>query len=406
MLSTKIKRIIIVFAIIIFIVLALFIGFRVGFSFITSQNERELAIEAMQKESQMQEVTQGTQGSAEPTPAYTDQNGNAYTMPRHVKQDTPNAVEVYIDSSMGISEIADLLKEKGVIADAMPFRVIAELNGFGGRFQRGTHFVLNGMDYNEIMYNLALPAETIWVTFPEGYSYVDIKRRLREVGVNFDEAEMDRLMNSPSSFTDYSFITGIPIDQPGRIFMLEGYLFPDTYQFDLNASEETIIRTFLRNLDLKLTAEIRDRADNMGMTLDQVLTMASVIQNESGVIQEDYLVSRVFHNRLDQGMLLQSCATTNYLRQLNGQPKVWAATAEDIASDSPYNTYRFEGLPPGAIGNPGLEAIKAALYPDLSEPNLLYFVAKGDGTNAFANTLAGHEANIEKYSGNWDTPRT
>lgn len=410
MLSAKINRIIVIFVIIVAIVLALFIGFRLGFGFIATQNERAQAIESMQQASRRAE--------AMPEPSATDAEGNVvrptttapdneekYKMPRHVKQDTPGAVEIFIEPGQDSKDIAEILLSKGVIDQTLPFVVMAELNGFDGRYQLGTHFVLKDMDYNEIMHNLALPPETTWITFPEGFSYIDIKRRLAEAGVNFDEAEMDRLVDSPSLFTQYSFVTNIPTDVEERIFALEGYLFPDTYQFDLNASEVDIIRTFLRNADRKITPEMKERASVLGMSLDKVLTLASIIQNESGVVAEQYKVSRVFHNRMNREMMMQSCATTNYLRQLNGQPKVWAATAADIALENPYNTYKYGGLPPGPICNPGVEAIQAALYPDTEEPNLLFFVAKGDGTNAFASTLAGHEANIEEYSGNWSNPR-
>ncbi len=403
MLSIKLRRVVLVFAIVVVVVLALFIGFRLGFSFIAQQNARIEAVQAMEQAAIRGDTVPDP--NVTPTPAMTDSNGEAIKAPRHIRQDTPGAVEIYIERGMDPGDIADLLLSKEVIDQTLPFVVVAELNGFGGRYQLGTHFVLKGMDYNEIMYNLALPAETTWVTFPEGYTYIDIKRRLKEQNINFDEAEMDRLVNTPSLFTDFSFITDIPTDSSDRIFTLEGYLFPDTYQFDLNVSEEDIIRTILRNTENRLSAEIRDRASAIGMSIDQLLTMASVIENESGKIEEHYLVSRVFHNRLDREVQLQSCATTNYLRQLNGKPKVWAATQEDMASDNPYNTYRFHGLPPGPISNPGLEAIKAALYPDQTEKDLMYFVAKGDGTNAFASNLAGHEQNIAQYSDNWSNPR-
>ncbi len=411
MLSDKIKRILIVFMIILVIGFALAAGFRLGYGFIHNQNDRALAIESME----MAEIKK----DAEPAPTVTDQNGNSYEvtptpapveekpfeMPRHIKKDTPGAVEIYIERGQDSEDIAETLMNKGIIDKTLPFIVMAELNGFDGSYRHGTHFVLKGMDYNEIMYNLSLPPETTWITFPEGFSYIDIKEQLRLHGVNFDEEKMDELINTPSLFTNYSFVTNIPTNVPGRVYALEGYLFPDTYQFDLNVDEEDIIRTFLRNTESKINDEILERAEAVDMPLDDVLTLASVIQNEAGSIVEMYKVSRVFHNRLEAEDLLQSCATTNYLRELSGKPKVWAATEADMAVNSPYNTYKYEGMPPGPIGNPGLEAIRAALYPDDENIYLYYFVAKGDGTNAFANTLAEHEANIEKYSGNWGSSR-
>lgn len=413
MLSAKIKRIIVVFAIVLVIGLALILGFNLGLGFIVNQNDRALAIESME----MAKLKSKAEEESEPT--VTDEHGNSYKvtptpvpeseskfkMPRHVKKDTPGAVEIYIQRGQDSKDIAETLKHKGIIDKTLPFIVMAELNGFDGRYQQGTHFVLKGMDYNEIMYNLALPPETTWITFPEGFTYLDIKNALRENGVNIDEEEMDRLMNTPSAFTDFSFVTNIPTNVPGRVYALEGYLFPDTYQFDLNVDEEDIIRIFLRNTENKITREILDRAAAIDMPIDDVLTLASIIQNEAGSISEMYKVSRVFYNRMHNEDLLQSCATTNYIRELKGQPKVWAATEADIALNNRYNTYKFAGLTPGPIGNPGLEAIRSALYPDDENKKLYYFCAKGDGTNAFASTLAEHEKNIELYSQNWKTPR-
>lgn len=411
MLSAKIKRILVVFVIVVLVGLSLVMGFRLGYGFIINQNDRTLAIESMQmaaiKSEKISEATvtdkAGETYKVTPTPKASAKE--AFAMPRHIRKDTPGAVEIYIDYGQGSKDIAKMLKAKGIIDQTLPFIIMAELNGFDGRYQQGTHFVLKGMDYNEIMYNLSLPPETTWITFPEGFTYLDIKKKLRENGVNFDEKKMDQLMNSPSTFTDYSFVTNIPTNVKGRVYALEGYLFPDTYQFDLNVDEEDIIRTFLSNTENKITAEILDRAKAINWPLDRVLTLASIIQNEAGSVSEMYKVSRVFWNRLNADDLLQSCATTNYLRELRGEPKVWAATAEDIASESPYNTYKHPGLPPGPIGNPGLEAIRAALYPDEDDMDLYYFVAKGDGTNAFASTLEEQEANIAKYSPHWDTPR-
>lgn len=411
MLSAKIKRILVVFSIILVIGISLFWGFRLGYGFIHNQNDRALAIESMEmaqikQEAVMPTVTDENGNSYEVTPTpVPDDKKSKFEMPRHVRQDTPGAVEIYIEYGQDSKDIAETLLNKGIIDKTLPFIIMAELNGFDGSYRHGTHFVLRGMDYNEIMYNLSLPPETTWITFPEGFTYMDIKKQLREHGVNFDETKMDELINSPSLFKDYSYVTNIPTDAEGRLFQLEGYLFPDTYQFDLNVDEKDIIRVFLRNTENKITEDILDRAEELGMPLDQVLTLASIIQNEAGSVVEMYKVSRVFHNRLDNDDALQSCATSNYLRELNGKPKVWAATEEDMAYDSPYNTYKHTGLPPGPIGNPGLEAIWAALYPDDEDTDLYYFCAKGDGTNAFASSLEEHEQNVAEYSANWSNER-
>lgn len=402
MLTTRLKNIIITLVIILVLAIGLYIGFDVGFRFIRNQDARQRMAEQARIYDQAATPTiidaEGQVIELTPTPMPRELEN--VKPPKHIRQDTPGAIEVYVERGWGSEEIADYLLEKGVIEDRTPFIVMAFLNGFDGSYQMGTHFVLKGMDYNEIMYNLSLPAETTQITFYEGYSYIDIKEALREHGVNFDEEEMDRLVNTPSLFTEYEFITSVPTER-NRYFTLEGYLFPDTYRFDLNASEEEIIRTFLRNTENKLTDEIIERAAYLEMSLDEVITLASVIQNEAGNLVEMYEISRVFHNRLLRDDLMQSCATTNYLRQLEGKEKVWYATTEDLQKDNPYNTYMYGGLPEGPIGNAGYEAILASVYPDTQDTDLYFFVAKGDGTNAFATNYDEHVANIERYREFW-----
>ena len=133
------------------------------------------------------------------------------------------------------------------------------------------------------------------------------------------------------------------------------------------------------------------------MTLDEVITLASIIQMESAIPLDMYKVSRVFHNRLEYGDKLQSCATVNYLRRQQGKEPIFIVSEEDMEMDSPYNTYLYEGLPPGPICSPGLEAIHAALYPDIDSPNLYYFVSKGDGENYFSSSYEEHERAVEEY---------
>ena len=223
----------------------------------------------------------------------------------------------------------------------------------------------------------------------------------------FNDAELDACMNSANLFVDYTFISQIKTN-PERDYILNGYLFPDTYYFDMNADAEAIVRTFLRNMENKLQEDYYFRAEKLGMTMDEVIVLASIIQNEANVklenITDMVLISAVFHNRLnsdDPSMRkLQSCATINFLREKDGLKKVWAASTADQMRESPYNTYMYEGLPPGPICMPGVYAIQAALYP---EPNVNYyfFCATGDGGTAFAVTYKEHQANVAAYEQYW-----
>ena len=215
---------------------------------------------------------------------------------------------------------------------------------------------------------------------------------------------MDECMDSPNLFTDYRFVSQIELVE-GRDHVLSGYLFPDTYEFDVNASAETIISTMLNNTESKLYDEYYERAESLGMSMDQIMTLASIIQAESSNMTDMMYISSVFRNRMnssDESMhYLGSDATVNFIRRMNGLDPDLFLTADDIALDSPYNTYMYQGLPPGPICMPGQDAIQAALYPEPNS-NYMYFCADGYGGTLFAVTLAEHENNVATFQANWE----
>ena len=317
-----------------------------------------------------------------------------------IKADTEGAVTVVIKNGDSTSDIADKLYEQGLITNKFLFSIISKLNGFDGAYVAGTHYLLKGFSYDELMFFLTLEPAAVTVTIPEGVTYYEIKQILHDAGLNFDDEEFDKCMNSPNLFVDYEFVSQIEIKE-GRDFILAGYLYPDTYNFDVNASPESIIRKFLNNMQSKLYDEYYVRAERLGMTMDEVITLASIIQMETGKPADMMLVSAVFHNRMDYGDVLGSSATINYLIEMNGGRTTLLHSDEQMNIDSPYNTYTHQGLPPGPICMPGLDAISAALYP---EPNCgyYYFCATGiDGGTAFATNYADHEANVDRYRENW-----
>jgi UPF0755 protein len=351
-----------------FLVVALFVaagGFYLGYSYVVSQNTR------------FEEFS--TSGA-------------------NVGPDTAGAEMVVIPRASNTKEIAALLADQKIVKNPFLFTLLSKVNGFDGQYQAGTHFVTKSMTYDEIMYMLSQKPKSVRVTFPEGLTYKQIKDKLKTAGVYFDEAKLDAMVQNPSQFIDYKFVRGIEVN-PVREWNLQGYLFPDTYEFDMNADEKTIIRTFLDNTEDKFLPEFYARAEVMGLTMDQVVTLASIVQSETAVLPEMGTVASVFWNRLrykdPASRLLQSCAVLNYLREQQNLPRRIVATDEDIKFDSPYNTYQYAGLPPGAICNPGADAIRATLWPD--QTKYLYFVAKGDGTTAFAESFAQHEINVAKY---------
>lgn len=320
-----------------------------------------------------------------------------------IDEDTEGAVPLVIKQGDMTSDIADNLFELGLIDNTFVFSLMSKINGFDGAYMAGTHYLVPGLTYDEIMYLLTQKAESVYVTFPEGITYEEIKVRLHEAGLTFSDEEMDQCMDSPNLFVDYRFVSQIALTED-RDHVLSGYLFPDTYEFDINASPQTIINTFLNNTNAKLYDEYYERAEDIGMSLDEVITLASLIQTETSRATDMMYISAVFHNRLDSDdesyHYLASNATLNYIRQMNGLEPHMVNTDEDMDMDSPYNTYMYPGLPPGPICMPGLDAIQAALYPE-PNCNYYYFCATGDGGTVYAVTESEHNANVDQYRDTW-----
>jgi len=324
-----------------------------------------------------------------------------------ITEETPGAVMLIIETGDNTAAIAKKLKEAKLIDNELFFTIMSKFNGFDGGYLAGTHFLTAELTYDEMMYILCQEPKAKKIYFPEGVTYIQMKNILRDSGLAFDEAELDAYMNSANRFVDYRFISEIDIDKD-RDFILNGYLFPDTYEFDMNADADTIIRTFLRQMDKELLDDFYFRAEKLGMTIDEVIVLASIIQNEANIsadhISDMFLISAVFHNRLNSEdptmRKLQSCATINFLREKDGLPRVWAASSADQMRENPYNTYLYEGLPPGPICMPGRLAIQAALYPE-PNANYYFFCATGDGGTAFATTYKEHLENVAKYEQYW-----
>lgn len=369
MISKHITRTIVIVLVVFALLAVTAVGFYMGFTFVLTQNNRFEELQEKYSDSTQRDL---------------------------ITADTPGVVEIVIPRAADTQKIAEILKDMEVIENTFFFTVLSKFNGFDGMYMAGTHYVLPAMNYDEIMYMLAQKPQSVRVTFPEGLTYSQVKERLREANVNFDEDELDNMVRNPQLFLDYDFVRNIE-NKDGRDWLLQGYLYPDTYEFDINTDEETIIRTFLNNTQRKLLAEYDERAasDRISMSMDEIITLASIIQIESAKIEEMRTVSGVFHNRLNrEGWTLSACATVNYLRlETHQDTKLWLSD-EDIAQfeNSPYNTYIYLGLPPGPICSPGEDAIRAALWPE--NHNFYFFSATGKGENVFARTFEEHERNI------------
>ena len=334
---------------------------------------------------------------------------NKFFKPVDPEDDTLITIEVPMGTS--INGIAKILYENNLIRNTAAFKLMVDLSNKSNKMQAGKYELSKSMTIQEIIDELMtgqVVVTTVSVTIREGENIKEIASRLlNEYNMNFTEEQFIEETKKIDKYDDdYPFLKDIPEERKEKSeFPMEGYLFPDTYYFYADATPERIIRTMLGQFDSKFTQEMRDLAEQKGMTMDDVVTLASIIQNEAKT-EEFTKVAAVFHNRLNINMKLESCATINYVIKDKEINQI-TLTIEDTKIDSPYNTYKYPGLPLGPISSPGLDALNAALnpYPEFMEPNepMLFFVLKDPetGLHAFNSTYEGHVKDKQKYQVNW-----
>lgn len=293
------------------------------------------------------------------------------------------------------ASIADRLEAQHLIRSALLFRIQARMKGIEGKLEAGDYKLNRSMTTAEILDHLqngrrASPL----VTIPEGWRAAQIADKLDQMGLVKREDFMAAL--SPSNYS-YSFLKDLPPDAN-----VEGYLFPNSYQISSKMTAHDVVDLMLKTFDKSVPADLRNQPAPQNLTLNQVLTLASIVEREARVPSERPIIASVYLNRLALGMPLQADPTVQYALTLAvpesiAQNGYWksALTNSDLGVSSPYNTYRTKGLPPGPICNPGLDTIKAVLAP--AHTDYLYFVAKPDGSHAFARTLEEHNENVQKY---------
>ena len=307
----------------------------------------------------------------------------------------PETARIYfeIPSGSSTSKIADLLEKAELIKNKQFFKILSKVNGFDGLYQPGTHIVSEGMGYEQIMLALCAKPEILRLVFPEGLNSSQVYAVIRKAALTNRDGVKGYV--ETADFSSYGFLDGLP----KRSDRLEGYLFPDTYDYDLHATPRTVIEAMLNNFNRKLTQEHRDRAAELGMSIDDVVTLASIIEREAKNEEDRFLVSGVFHNRLRSGdpslRMLQSCATVQYVFYQRNGVMLQRISESDTRVLDPYNTYIHEGLPPGPICNPGISSINAALYPE--DTDYMFFVARGDGTHEFTKTYEEHMEAVREY---------
>ncbi|MBR2521493.1 MAG: endolytic transglycosylase MltG [Oscillospiraceae bacterium] len=301
--------------------------------------------------------------------------------------DGDSEASVVILKTDDLEEITQKLKDAGMIKYKTLFKFYANYSKAMDKIQPGTYTLRTNYDYMALVSNMRTEIgrkDTVDVTIPEGYTVRQIFKILAENGVCLQE---DLETIAADYDFGYDFLQGIAFGDYRR---LEGYLFPDTYQFYQNDDPVTVIRKMLSNFDQRVTDEIRQLASSNGHSLRDVLIVASIIEKEAQVPQDRPLISSVIYNRLNSSFgYLQIDATVIYAMGEHTD----SLSYEDLKYDDPYNTYMYEGLPPGPIANPGLDSIKAAADP--ADTDYMFYALKSDGSHYFSTTYEEHQAFLD-----------
>jgi UPF0755 protein len=308
-----------------------------------------------------------------------------------------------VSQGEGAVSIASNLKKEGLIRSEYFFKLYSIFSGARDSFRSGSHTLSPEMNIKEITAELTKkiylrPEER--VTFIEGWNLRDYAKILEEKDL-IDSDSFFSLVGEPlidyrlkgGDFypRDYSNIFSFLESKPLH-YSLEGYLFPDTYNFFTDSDPDDIIIRILRNFDQRLSSEMRKEIDRQGKSIHEILTMASIIEKEVRSVDDMRIVSGIFWNRIRSGQALQSCATLAYILGINKAQYSY----EDTRVNSPYNTYINRGLPPGPISNPGIRAIEAAIYPENTSYN--YFLTSSiTGETIFSRTYEEHVINKNRH---------
>jgi UPF0755 protein len=298
----------------------------------------------------------------------------------------PSAAAATIDipKGAGFIRITEILHNADLVRNRPFFWALALAKKANRHIRAGEYELTGAMSPGEILDKLVRgQIKDYLVTLPEDITVSEVAKRLSAFKL-INEKEFATLT------ADRSFLASLDIEADS----LEGYLYPDTYRLDRSMTTREIIRILVAQFWKEVTPEMRKRAQEIGLTLPQWVTLASMIGKESGNNTEKPLISAVFHNRLGMGMKLQSDPTAVYRLEQNGNP-VKAVRREHLQADTPHNTYKIKGLPPGPIANPGIDSLRAALYP--AHVDYLYFVAKNDGAHHFSSSLTAHNQAVLKY---------
>jgi len=332
-----------------------------------------------------------------------------------VDRNDTTPIRVEVPSGSSLTSIAEILYENEIIRNTAVFKLYVDFNDMSSKMKAGTYDFSRDMTMDDVLSILGTGTSNVSVmtfTATEGMTIQDIADMFVEDGVLADSQDFLEICKTGIGVEDLTFdvlnadgeaesVETRTTYASGVTYMLEGYLFPDTYEIYINSAPETIINKMLNRFQDIYTADYLARTQELGMTINEIVTLASIIERE-GKPQDFKKISAVFYNRINAEDKLQSCATVQYI---TGQRKLQFSD-EELSTDSPYNTYVIVGLPIAPISNPGKQAIEAALYPDEDYLNEgYYFFCSKDpesGELAFAKTYAEHQENVALYEGLWE----
>ena len=296
--------------------------------------------------------------------------------------ESTDSITISIAPGATLKQISNNLESHNLIRSASSFRLLANIRKKQTHIQVGEYELSQSMLPMDILKAITSGKTVLHpITIPEGYRITEIaelfsKKILIDKEVFIKESRNKDLIQELDINSD----------------SLEGYLFPETYHFSKHSSEKKIIQTMLNTFKQKMKSQsILDQVANSKMSMHEIITLASLIEKETGKNEERKHISSVFHNRLRKNMRLQTDPTVIYaIEEFDGNIR-----KKDLNIDSPYNTYRYKGLPPGPIASPGIESIIAALNPIKS--NHFYFVSRKDGSHHFSSNLREHNRAVQKY---------
>lgn len=313
--------------------------------------------------------------------------GSVYLYYQHIETTNVNNVYIILKKNSTLEQVAKQLQEKNIIESQSTFIYYANLNGLKERIEDGNFIIEPKTNLNDLITKFKDgKSEFTVITIPEGYTLYQIASKLDEKHLVKKEEILNEKLNALKNNT-------LILSKNDVYYDLEGYLFPDTYYIPQNITKDEIINIMVSRFKTVFSDKYKSRAKELGLDVNEVITIASLIEREAANNNERSRIAGVIYNRLKKGMPLQVDAAVIY-GTTKGRKHISKVYYNTLKVQSKYNTYLHKGLPPGPIASPGKASIEAALYPEKN--SYLYYVASGDG-HTFSKTYEEHLNNVKKY---------